>query len=305
MFNHTYETTACSAYPLREIITALQKAKINGELKPVMTSKGLRLRDILYVSPYSRSIPPFHHPIEVEDARGKKFYAIDQRPNCSLTRDGDIKISQSSNFEFLNLRAALEWLWNNDYREDLQFLGQVPFRSYSRLVSENIVRRLGLPADAQQSIAALTGYYYQCLFMDQTTADEDVKLKMAVRTRNYLSIPVEVTLPLIETLPILGDLESYCEAVKSVIPNPRLNNLNPAFMISISSGVWFGPAAKEVVAVGLEYPPAFLAMVFTALNDRTMHGAQMTKLVDSIAKNNTATEFNTGMRSYLENTHDV
>lgn len=305
MFNHTYETTACSAYSLRDIVTSLQKAKINGELEKATTSKGHPLKDVLYVTPYSRAIPPFHHPVEIEDNRGNKFLVVDQRPNMSQARDGTVRVSQSSNFEFMNLRAAIEWLWVNGFSNDLQLLGQIPFRSFSRLVSENIVRRLGLPADAQQKIAALTGYYYQCLFLEQETLSEDDKLKMALRVRNYLGIPVEITLPLIESLGVLKDLQSYCDAVISTIENPRLNSLNPAFMISISAGVWFGPAAKEIVAAALEYPPAFLALIFTALNDRTMHGAQLTKLVDSIAKPNTAQEFNNGMKAYLENSYDV
>lgn len=305
MFKNTYETTACTAYPLREITSALLRAKINGELKPVITRKDYRLKDILHVTPYSRAIPPFHHPIEIEDTKGKKLIVIDQRPNMALTRDGDPKITQSSDFEFMSLRAALDSLWRNGYREDLQLLGEVPFRSYSRLLSENIVRRLGLPAEAQQQIAALTGYFYQCLFLDVKELSEDDKLRMAVRIRNYLGIPVEVTSPLIMPLPVLTDLDSFCEAVKEVIPNPRVQKLNPAFMISISSGVWFGPSAREVVAASLEYPPAFLAIVYTALNDNTMHKAQMSKLVESVAKANTASVFTAGMKSYLENIYDV
>ena len=305
MFNYTYQTTACSSYSLREITTALQKAKVNGELETVTTTKGNRLKNVFSVTPYSRTIPPFHHPVAIELTSGETVFVVDQRPNLSLSRDGETKITQPSNYDFLALRAALEWLWNNDYREELQLLGQIPFRAYARLVSENIVRRLGLPPDAQQQIAALTGYYYQCLFLDTDTLSEDDRMKMAVRIRNYMAIPVEVSLPLIEDLPVLGTMQEYCDAVRSKIPNPRLLKLNPAFMISISSGVWFGPAAREVVAVAMEYPPAFLALVFTALNDRSMHGSQMTKLVDSVAKSNTSTEFNSAMRAYLENTYNV
>lgn len=305
MFNHTYQTTACSSYSMKDITIALQKAKVNGELETVTTSTGHRLKNVLYVTPYSRTIPPFHHPVEIETVSGDRLLVVDQRPNLSLQRDGSTRVMQPTHYDFLALRAALEQLWTTGYRTDLQLLGQIPFRTYARLVSENIVRRLGLPPDIQQQVAALTGYYYQCLFMEESNVDEDTKLKMAIRIRNYMAIPVEVTLPLIDDLPILGDLSDYCDAVKQTIANPRLLKLNQAFMIAICAGVWFGPAAKEVVAVALEYPPAFLALVFTSLNDRSMHGAQMTKLVDSVAKSNTATEFNTGMRAYLENTYDV
>ncbi len=305
MFNHTYETTACSSYVLRDIRTSPIRAKINGEMKKVTTSKGLPLKDVFLVSPYSKAIPPFHHPVLVEPESGKPFIVVDQRPNAVVSRDGTTKVSQTSGYDFLNLRAALEWLWMNGYYDDLSLLGAIPHRAYARLVSENLTRRLGLTADVQQKLAALSGYYYQCLFKPSAVVNEDTQLSMAVRNRNYQAIPVEVTLPLIQQLPILTDLDSFCEAVIQTIPNPRLTKLNPAFMISISAGVWFGNAAKEVVAAALEYPPAFLAMVFTALNDRTMHGAQFSKLIDQIAKPNTANDFNTSIRAYLEKSHDV
>jgi len=305
MFNHTYDTTACGAYSMRDIKSALIKAKINGELENSVTSEGRRLKGIFYVTPYSKAIGPFYHPVEIELTNGSRAIVVDQRPNLSVQRTGETKISQSTHHTFLTLRGMLEYLWAHDGADSLQFLGQIPFRVYARWLSESIVRRLGLPPEEQQRISALAGYYYQCLYQPFSDLKGDQKLQMAVKIRNYVGIPTEVTLPLIDPLVILNGIDEFCEAVREMIPNPRLNNLNPAFLISICSGVWFGPAAKEVAAAALEYPPAFIAMVYTALNDRTMHGAQFTKLVESVSKPQQATDFNTGMRHCLETLYDV
>lgn len=304
MFNYTYETTVCSAYNLRETRTAVLRAKIDGELSSIKTQADHRLRHSFEVTPYVKTVPAFHHPLAVEDIDRKIIYVADQRPNMVITRDGAQKVSQTSNYNFLILRTALEQLWNTDAREDMLLMGAIPFRAYSRLLSENISRRLGLTPDVQQQLSALTGYFYQCQFTDAKALSADEKLAMAIRIKNFVAIPTEVTLPLIDELPILTNMESFCDAVRLAVPNPRFEKLNPAFLISICGGVWFGPAAKEIVAVSLEYPPTFIAMVHTALNDRTMHGALFSKLVDQIARNSTAMEFNNALLALMETVYD-
>lgn len=300
MFHHTYQTTACSSYSLRELQLALERARINGELTAATTSAGASTRAVLQVTPYSKVIPAFHHPIALKDADDRNIVVVDQRPNMGMDRNGVTRISQKTQYDFATLRGALEWLWNNGYRDELSVVGQLPFKTYARMMSENIRRRLGLDPTEQQTLVALAGYYYQCQFMEVTELTDAERMKMAVRIRNNTMVPIEVSLPVIEQLPVLTDLASFCDAVKQIIHNPRVNTLSPAFIITVNMGQWFGGNAKETTAVALEYPPAFIAMVYTAINDRGMYTAPFAKLVDSIAKTALVTEFNMSMRACLE-----
>lgn len=305
MFRYTYETTACASYVIREIKVALQKAHINGELTKAETSSGRRLERVLQVMPYSKAIPAFHHPINIASGDDDPLIVIDQRPNMGLERSGTPKITQRTQYDFMTLRGALEYLWNTGHASSMQLLGQIPFKTYSRMMSENIRRRLGLDPESQMLLTALSGYYYQCQFINDTTLDDDRKLKMATRIKNYSSVQVTDTLRLIDPLPVLTDLSSFTAAIKSSIQSVRVETLTPALLISFNMGMWYGGNAREVMAVALEYPPAFIAMVFTALNDRSMHSAMFSKLVDTVAKNATAAEFNNGVKALLEGMSDV
>lgn len=304
MFRHTYETTACSSYAMRDTMLAVERAKINGELRSAESSSGNTLYSVLQVTPYSKAVPAFHHPIMLE-ADGRKIVVVDQRPNLGMDRNGTIRITQKTQYDFLTLRGCMEWLWNNDYVEDMAVAGLLPFKVYCRMMSENIRRRLGLDPMEQQKLVALSGYFYVCQFTDKETLTDDERLKAAVRIRNHMSIPVETSLPLIDGLPVLKNLADFSAAIRSSIHNPRVEAVNPAFLITVNMGQWFGGNAKETVAVAIEYPPAFLSMVFTALNDRGMHSAMFTKLVDAVAKNATATEFRNAIKAFLEATTNV
>lgn len=304
MFATIYDTTVCNSYVLRDIKFALEKARINGELTQLTPSSGKRVHGIAQVTPYSKSVPAFHHPIEISDGRDGKLIVVDQRPNLGVDREKKPKITQTTQYDFMTLRGALEYLWADGYQQSMLALGAVPIKVYSRWVSNAIRSRLGLDATDQIKLSALAGYYYHCQFTNKAELTEDEKVQIAVKLRNFAYVDMNFTLPLIENLPVLTDMGSFCEAVKETITNERLSKLNPGYLVTVTSGMWFGGNAREVVATALEYPPSLLAMIFTALNDRGMNSAQFTKLVDSASTGNLAASFNRGMMNLLEAVYD-
>lgn len=291
MFNQVYDTIAGRAFSTKEVIRAIQKAQAIDELSPASMTSGRQLPGVFELTPYSKDVPPFHHPLIFEGIHGEALIAIDQRPNMALTREGSSTVKTPYAYDFLALRAWLQRLWLDGKREEMRQLGEIPLRVYTRWLSESIARRLGLQPWDQVALSCFAIYFYLCQFDHWAEVDEEERLKMAVAARNALKIPTEEFLKHTDGLPPLTTLEQFCDAVKQRIENPRLEALVPGFIVTVCSNVWFGNASREVAASALEFPPSFLAMLSASLRDRTMHGAPFSKLVATVAKPNTATDF--------------
>lgn len=304
MFNHTYQTTVCNAYLTREIVSELERAKVNNELNAISYSEDVYFPNLFEVTPYSKAVPAFHHPIEIIDSQDQKLIVVDQRPNMGMDRNGIVRVTNKTQYDFLALRGLFEMMWNNGFREEFSVTGSLPIKTYCRMLSENIRRRLGLDATEQQSLMALSAYFYFCQFRTDSLLTSDDRLSLATRIRNNILVPVDVTLSILDQIDPLKDLNDYCAAIRTVIPNPRVAKINPAFIITVNMGQWYGGNAKEVIAVALEYPPAFLAIVYTALTDRSMYSAMLSKLVDSLSKNNSGQEFRQAIQAMMKAASD-
>lgn len=257
------------------------------------------MEDVREVPPYLKAIAPFSHPLNVETRTGS-FIAIDTRPFTRQNREGVISITSPTEYQFMVLRGFLTKLWARGGQSEFLTIGEIVPKVFIRLLSENIVRRMGLTPMDQQKLVIVTGLFYFSLFTDEDEFSEQDRLRIATRIGRSALIPVDRVLEVIEGLPVLKTVFDYCETVKKVVQTPRLEQFNPGLLYASLGGVWFGAAAREVVAVSIEYPPTFIAMVYMALTDRTYHSAMFTKLVHSVEKNNSGRDFLVNLRGYLE-----
>lgn len=306
MFKTPYDTTACSSYVLKDIVSALQHAMVDGQLRAAQTLKNNTPIEGMYEVPsYVKSVPAFSHPVVFEHF-GQKLFVVDTRPFVRDGRDGEMKVTNASEYKFMVLRGLLTKAWVEGSADDFVAMGDLPVQAFIRLVSENIVRRFGLDPMSQQIAAVITGLYYYSLFIP--AGDDfggDQLLKVASKIARVTRIPVQRVLEILEADPDapltkINDLASYCQELRRAVNSPRLNNFNPGLLISAVSGVWYGAAAREVVAVAMEYPPTFFAMVYSALTDRSYHGAYFSKLVAEIDRKGGGKEFQANLVSFLE-----
>ena len=303
MFKYPYETTPCSSYQLKEIVSSLQRAIVNGELGTAKTLKNVPVEGLREVPPYSKAIQPFSHPISF-DHLGKQEFVIDTRPFTTATRDLEVKISNATEYQFMVLRGRLTMSWVKDGPQAFLNMGDLPARVFTRLLSEGIVRRMGLTPMDQMSLAIVTAYYFFCQFAPEDKEQGQV-LRTAARIARITAAPVDKVLATIEELPYLNNVVEYCNILEQVVGTPRLNKFSAGMLYSIVGGSWFGAASREVVAVALEYPPYLYAMLYMALNDRGYHSSYFTKLTESVNKGSAGKDFSYSLAHYLENFSNV
>jgi len=297
MFKNPYDTTPCSAYVLKDIVTALQAALVDGQLLGLQTEKAGAHPGVFEVPPYSKAVPPFTQVVHF-DHFGKPVYVINTSAFLRENRGGGVIVANTGEHEAAVLRALLTKVWAERGSSEFQAMAELPARVFIRLVSEAVARRLALNPGDQQIVVALIGFYFFSLFTDQPW-DEGGLYKLAGRIARASMVPADVCIRILEALRSEKDqLLHPCQTIDDLVrvlqqgcPNPRMSTINVGLIYAAVGGVWFGAASREHVAVGLEFPPTWFALIYLAFTDRTYHGAPLAKYVQSCDKGPLGSDF--------------
>lgn len=310
MFLTPYQTTACSAYEVKGIQSALQRAEIHGDLAPAVTLKGTTLKGVYIVPPYVKDIAPFSMPLSFESQNGLAV-AVDVRGLTKVGGDQKFKIVAGAEYEGAIIRAALTLGWMKDGPNEMRRFNDIAAKVFIRLLSESLSRRLNLGPYEQQALTVVTGLFYYSNFMVERSAakgedfSQDDKDRIAVAVSRLTRIsPQTVANFLSVDLPLITNLDTYCDALRAVVQSPRLERVDAALIMTLMGGLWFGGNARQLMAVALEYPPVWLALIYQALTDRSFHGAQLTKMVEAEDRNKAGANFIRDVGSYLEILND-
>jgi hypothetical protein len=280
MFKTAYETLACRSYDLREIEKWLRIAKIENRLSPVLTpEQNIPIKNSLAVIPGDTDIPAFTHPFPliIDD---KQFLVIDHRPYARRTGNNYISFTVTNltdyKFQTTRLLFNLQWL---ESPEELLNLGELVPLAFCRWLSEAIVRRLGLGPAEQARIMVITLFYWYSLFRANEPWTEKEKLRIITRLNQISAIPSTISMEIVDSIPVMYTINDYITTLKEVVGSVRLDNLNTPLLFAMLGGSWFGLNAKEAVAVALEHPPTFLAIVLSALESRSYQKSGLGQIV--------------------------
>lgn len=299
MYKNPYETTPCSAYELKDIVAALQIALVDGQLLGLQTDKVGSHPGVFEVPPYCKAVNPFTQVIHF-DHFGKSVYVVDTRAFLRERREGGVQVSNVSEHEAAALRALTTKAWNEIGSGAFQAMAELPARVFVRLVSEAVSRRLALSPADQQTVIAVTAYYFFSLFTDEVW-DEQGLYRLGGRIARCSLVPADRAIQILEklaqhdggsvTLQPAKSIDDLIRAMQTACESPRLSTLNVGLLYAATGGVWYGAAAREHVAVALEYPPAWMTLIYLALTDRTYHGSQLQKLVLAADKGALGSDF--------------
>lgn len=312
MFHSPYDTAACLAtVGLPAIQSALQRAFVHGDLKPAVMLKGQTLKGVYIVPPYVKDIKLFSMPLTFETSQGETLVAVDVRGSTKATSDSSMKIVDGGQYEGALLRGGLTYLWINGGAADMRRWNDIAARVFIRLLCETIVRQLNLNSADQQAIYVTCGYFYFVNFIDYNEIaenpaklqDEKDRITVTVSRMTRIS-PQRVADLMDKATTIPSSLDKFCDTLREVVENPRLERLSGAMIMTLMGGFWYGGEARRLMATALEYPPVWLSLIYQALLDRNYHGSQLSKMVESENRNNAGTQFIREMSSFLEIIND-
>lgn len=306
IYNDCYDTTVGSAVPTKPIEIAIKEAII----KDGLAHRNYRIRDVGSIKPIlitgssdsETQIPLFAHPITIKNSHSEQYMCADARFFVRKDTPLDIiekSIKNSTEFNLTVSRLVLSMLWQDNQtqrlKNGLQFAGIV----YAAWLSESISKNFALDYKDQTVLNVLTHFFYQTLFIQEEALDQDMRDRIAAQTIKATKVPAEFVMSVIDKAGSMTNIEQYCLAVSNVLENIRLKSFNTAVLLTIVKNSWYGTNGKEIIAVALEHPPTWIAVVWAATNERTFSNSLIARLCDRFGKRGAADEFNSAYRSII------
>lgn len=298
MLKDAYEATLTRHYNIAKIRSDLIRAYISDDQS--FTSKdadGKSFDGLKLLIGCAEEIPPVAHPISFSDQPGNRELSetvvIDVR---SMVRPqagtGSYHVSNQHEYRFGLLRGQLSALWNNQQQEQLANAHTLPASVYGRWFSQGLTHRLGLTAQDQVVVTLLSTCFYLNSFYHEEQINDDhlADRRLLQLSRLTYTTPDQIT-HLKEAFKTLITLEDLIDQIKQNIDNPRIDMLSYGLLISILTYGWYGSNGKEILAVAVEYPPAWIAVVYTALTSRVVKDSPVARLLTPFTRKGVDQDF--------------
>lgn len=304
MIIESYATTICRNYNLVKTIDQVLKQEIigSGQVTYVTNVNGQGYKDskVKMVTPGLAEIVPFAHPIVVRDKRSDDYAVyVDVRNYMRLNQVGTPVIHAHSDYALTVLRGLMQSNWiRPDDRHNLMSLGDIPVTFFSRWLSDILTIRLNLTPDIQSRVSVIIAYYYLNLFLegDDSEVPEDIKVRFGsmIARATYVSIPDVYAI--IDELPRMFCTEDLIKSLVAHSNTTRFEKLTLAFLYTAVSGSWFGSNAREIVSIALEHPPTWIALVFSAINERGYKNTAVGRIAQNMKNNDAVAAFGKSMQ---------
>lgn len=280
MFITPFQTTPCSRFVLDKLATGIRRLEIDRRL----VSNGDMPSGVFAVPPGVIEFQPFMQPVtRIEIPTLEAEVVFDGRP--LLRADQTPTKMDAWHHAVLTASLTKQWVSDPGFRRDLLNAGDVAGKAFVAWLSGAIGLRLGLDFGQIALVRACAAVYYIQLFgaLDEhsSTAEAD---RLLVRASRYLpGVDAHTLSTVIGKLPALHNITDFVEWVKKVLDSPRSEQLTVA-LLYISLGYSFGPAYRESVAVALEYPPVFSALVYTAMKERSYSKTGLGNVIERLGQ---------------------
>jgi hypothetical protein len=290
-----YKTSPCKDYLMKRTETEVLGALIRNSL--------LRLRDNVWAIPPEAydpgvaMIPVFNYPLILEH-RNEKHSVVDLR-SLLVYEDGNMRPRKYDELTARVLQAQLALEWANGSYARLFNFNQMPLAVFAGWLGEVIAKRFYLNPESQLHVSILAAIYYYNMFEENGVDGHKGAEMVAVISRACGYRPGDIE-NVVKAYPNLDSIADFCQACKDFTQDVHLQDLNTLTLTGVVGGYWYGNAGRETIAVALEYPPVWLALIFQALTDRSFKKAGLTTVVERRSYARHHENFVRGMLLYSE-----
>lgn len=284
MFFTAYNTTTGSIFNLKPYINSIKESIVQDKIDTC----NLNIRQIdeyypVFITgkyPSENNIKPFASSILIEDFNNKKYLVTDIRP--FLRSDQSIKNYPEYNLALTKTIFNLIMLTGDSdrLRSELYLAGYL----YATFLADTITKRFNLNNLEYQQILIISHFFYQSLFFNQKDISDTLKEKFSYQTIKITGYSANTIFDLVDKIGPINNINEYCTAIKSVLSNIKVDDLNTGLILTLISTSWFGTNSKELLAVSLEHIPTWLSIAYTVINEKTYKNTTLGRISDRVLK---------------------
>lgn len=293
-----YDTTIGIGMVTKQIEHAIKESFIKDMLYnrhlDLITSQNYRPVFVSGAMASESNIPFFEHPLVIDGYKGMNFLCTDIRStvrNSDSLAINEVSVRNQTEYMFAVHRTILNMAWLDDQVNQIKLGFNFAGTAYAAWLSDTIGKRFALDPKDRMIVSIISHFFYQSLFYPEDKFEEDMLQKFAVHTIKATNAPSQLVFTVFDQLPAMRGIEDYCQALKTVTGNIRLDDLNPGLLITMIGMTWYSANAKELLAVALEHPPTWITIVQTALVERGYRNSVVAKICEHFGKRGASSEF--------------
>lgn len=252
--------------------TKLREMLVRREVGPVLTSnEDFKLVGLVNVD---YDIFPFEEPLY---SRRDKTYIVDMRSFVtSVSTPQHYTVNAQRDFQSRTVFGTLHALWDQKhyhlFREDFKGAGE-----YFVMFLTNVISlQYSLSPLEKANLSALVSLYWcQLCDPDWYSYDENTKSAKAVKFTTTPKNEIEVIL---SKNIIYGNIQELGESMVKAVDSVKLKDMDALGLYNITANKTFGYNMEEFLGASLEYPPAWVTIMYSSLTDKSFRNSFIARL---------------------------
>lgn len=308
IFNSVYDTTLGSTIDTKNVSSKIIDSFIKNNLQKENcgVDNSLKIKPVFITGYYDNEdeIPLFTHSIIIK-YKDTDYLCTDLRlyintKEYRLNKDLKASIRNKTEYNFMRSKAIAELAWINGdisyIKDNLKFAAHV----FAINITEAITRTYALDESDRRKLNILCLVYYRSLFLEKDELSYDNKETALIHAVKVLGVNERMFKEVVDNINDMRNLSDFVDAIKIALNNPRLNNFNIVVLLTLIKNTWYGSNAKDYILASLEHVPTWLAIVYTALNEKTYKSSMVYKICEKTKK---AGNLETYVKSYEDLVH--
>lgn len=294
MFKSAYDTLPCRVYKMDDIYKGLEMAIAGNNpavhsLGPVMIAQDMssidRHSNISILIDGLPNMNLFAHPVVItmyDNTKNPSIYSIsDARDVTKVDFSGQMKVTSPAEFNLIRARTYLQAKWVLALESGITSLPihSFPLRIFARWIAESLTRRFNLDLDASLRVQAIAGFMYLSMHQEKKDLEPHDLVDISVKIGRSVSVPVNIVSEVLDGIGYFENVVDFCDELTQRVGSSHLDGLNPIVLYGIIRGAWFGKNASEMVAVSIEHPPTFDALIYAAASTSSLQRTNLGTLV--------------------------
>lgn len=272
MINYPSQTLALQPFLLEKINRDITDTYVTRKNRGDIVKSGYVDRhgdyDIYELTPINTSVDTFvlpiaYDPMDENKDKDASDIIVDVRPFTRLDRMQNVVVNNYPEYYFNMDTAVLTRRWQD---AELHVPQKLLLKVWAQWLGTNLITKLNIEPTLQPTVNIITAFYLYCMLNGIEGSINPSELRRMSVNIGYATYATNQTvLDVIDLLdePITS-LPGYIFALRKSGSN-RFDKLTPGFIFSIVQFGWYGQSVARITGAALEFPPVFIAMVYSAI----------------------------------------
>lgn len=293
-----YQTTLGRLFKPESYVSAIRKAEISLSLPPMQTVLQETLLDTGYVTPREEheDIPNFAHIINLGDDRnpllvvdGRQYMRYD--PRLGVTR-----LIAANDWQLQCVRVALTLKLMESGPSNFARLTDFPAKVFTDWITGTLVQRYTLRPESEMALRVIASLYYQAMMAPELREPGHDRIRFAPILARVSGIPIEFIMNMIDpdiegTVGSLNNANDLALELSTKARTLSMGTLKFADLHTLLKATWFGTNAADNVGIALEHLPTWIAILYTAVSDRSYRKSKITERAERVGRGNDIRNF--------------